>query len=626
MLEDLEKKLSRKAEGTGQVPIPTPQPKSASPQSEPPRLGSTWGSVPEATPKIHVPMRFSPSPKAKKIVSFGVGFAVILIAGFFVLQHLYAPPKLDIAVSGPREVKAGEVAEYEVTFDNKSRSPIKNATFAFRVSSGAAFVEAENESVIQRIVDEELAPGTSRKAVVSAVFWGKQDESRQIAISFRYQLGDLQTRFETTKDANVRITASAASLEWELPGRTIPDDAFIFKLKWKNEAQRTLADAKISIDFPENFSLLDAIPKAVPGIATWELKDVGSGKNGDVRFVGKVTGSEGEARRFRARLDVPVRGERIVLQEVEGSIGLTSNPLSLAVSLNNEREYTASLNEPLTYRITFKNNFDIALRDVVVKAKLEGPLFGFGSIETEGSFSSRDNTITWHGGNTPQLLSLNAQESGMVSFRVKTRDVFPQGQSQNVLKATAEISSPTKPPSLGGAQLVSAKVEHIAKINGKLVLESRVLRKDPQARFTNTGPTPPRVNQATQYAARLKVTAQGNDFKDVFVRTALPANVTFSGRTSGTVAGTNFVFNPRTNEIMWEIPELGSFQSREIIFQIAATPSAPQVGSTMVLLDAVEGGGVDEWTGNEVVMRDDPIASDLPDDPNIGYYEGVVQP
>ncbi|MBI2634009.1 MAG: hypothetical protein HYW80_01725, partial [Parcubacteria group bacterium] len=74
-------------------------------------------------------------------------------------------------------------------------------------------------------------------------------------------------------------------------------------------------------------------------------------------------------------------------------------------------------------------------------------------------------------------------------------------------------------------------------------------------------------------------------------------------------SGTEFLYNPRTNEIQWKIPELVGFESREIILQIALTPSLPQVNQSVPLLEAVEITGVDKFAGSEVRVQTQTILS-----------------
>lgn len=618
-LEDLEKKLYGKKEGK-----PSPQEgKSQKKKEEKPVFGSAWGNVPAPSAgrqKLRI------TPRAKKVASFTVGFLLVLAGGFFILRYLLLPPELDISVEGSKEVHAGEPVDYTITFENRTRSELRDVAFTLRLENGISFAGNEDELVRQHLYEGVMAPGTEKQERVSLVFWGKTEEKRSFTVSFRYQMGSLATRFEKLKVVEIRIRNPAVAMTIELPERTITDDPFSFSFGWKSLLSRVLPKAHVFLEPPDGFTLLDTMPKGTGTPPLWEVENLSPDAEGKVVVSGRVSGEEGAAKRFRIRFVVPLRGEPTTLVEEERELAIIGNPLALALSVNGEKEYVATLGETVEYRITFKNSFEVPLRDVVILVKLESPLFDLSSISTAGAFSSGDRTIRWHGGNTPQLLALNPQESGSVSFRVRVLSAFPGRLTENTLKLIAEISSPTKPPSLPGARLVFAQTSHSAKVRGVLELTSKVFRQDPTSRFTNFGPIPPKANQGTEYAVHIIVSAKGNDFREVAAHTTLPNWVTFTGKTSGQISGTEFVYNPRTNEIRWEIPQLPAFESREVIFQIRATPSLNQINTIITLLDGVEVAGVDDFTEAETLQRVGAVPSDLPDDPAIGYDEGLVQP
>ncbi len=602
-LEELEKKLYQKDEGQKPEEIPSREERKI--PVEFPSPGQVWGKVPPRPNLLE--KKFAFSAKTRKTLSFAAGFILVAIAGFFIFKFLYAPGEILITVQGPKEVKAGERQEYEITFENSSRSPLKDVVLTLRAGQGTAFAELEDQSVLQRTIEGELAPGSQRKEIVSVVFWGKPGEIREFSVSFRYLLGDLSTRFEEKKDVRAQIAQAAAELDLKLPDRAITEDEFSFSLEAKNLAAKTLTEAAVTLEASENFSLLESSPQAGDD-GRW-IVNLEEGKSVLISIKAKASGGEGEAKRVKAKFEVPVRGESISLAEVEESLGIVANPLVLGISLNGQKDYSVALGEELNYQITFKNNFEVPLRDVVLKARLESPLYSFSSLASNGAFSSQSQTITWHGGNTPQLLALNPQESGSVSFRIRLKNTFPSRKTENLLKLSLEISSPTKPPSLAGTNFVESREVHTAKVRGEMQVETSVSRSAVGTGFSNSGPFPPRVNQTTQYTARIKVTALGNDFRDIFTKTVLPNGVTFTGKIAGSTSGTEFLYNPRTNEIQWKIPELVGFESREIILQIALTPSLPQVNQSVPLLEAVEITGVDKFAGSEVRVQTQTILS-----------------
>jgi hypothetical protein len=626
-LEDLEKKLYRRteAEDKGEVTKKKAEPSSPSPgQTGKPTTPSAWGKVVSQTP-ISRPS-FSLSARAKGAIYFLLGFLVIVGAGFFLLQRLFAPQEIRLEVIGAREVRSGERVEFEVFLENKARSPMRDTTLTIRAGSGVIFTEAPEQSVVSRGTQGELAAGALRKEIVSLQFYGKPGDTREIEASFRYQLGDGSTRFEETKRMTVIIAAPTISFDLNVPTRVISQDPFTFSISWKNVSSQTISEGFTRLELPPEFEIIDAKPAPEENTTRWQSLDLAADETESIALTGKLVVPEGEVRRMRATFEIPLRGELILVSENETEISLASNPLALAISINNFQDYTASPGETLEYKVGFKNNFELALRDVVITALLESALFDLATVESVGSFSSRNKTITWHGGNTPQLLALTTQESGAVSFRVRLKETFTLSEKNNRLKISVQASSPTKPASLGGQAIVTAKSEKEIKVHGKLELVALVLRQDPKAPFANTGPIPPRVNQTTTYSAHIKFNALGNDFRDIFARTVLPSGVTFTGKTSGNIAGTDFVFNPRTNEIIWQIPRIEAFATKGIIFQISATPSLTQVGQLMELFQAVEASGVDDWTGNEVRLQTRAILSDLPDDPTVDSITGQVQP
>lgn len=529
---------------------------------------------------------------------------------------------------GPEEVRAGEPTEYEIIFENKSSSDLSDLSLTVRADAGIEFIEAPERTVIQRSLEGELGLGRMRKERVVVASWGKEDEERILEVTMRYRQGSGKSRFEKTDSIKIKIVQPALSLDAALPKRVIVGEDFSFSLSWKNEAEGEIPRIRAELTLSQDLDLLDSRPEAkATGTPTaWELENLKSGEAQQVSIVARALGEESDVKKLHLRVGNFVRGVFVPLAESEFEIGLQGNPLALAILVNDAKEYEASLGDRLTYTVSFKNNFDIALKDVVVEARLEGDMYDPASVETSGSYSSAQRKITWHGGNTPQLLTLNPQEGGIVNAHVKVRDSFPTGLKNAVIKMTATISTATKPRYVGVEKGLSQSAEYSAKVNGVLELTSKVYRRDPQRLFSNSGPWPMRANLTTQFAVYFTAKALGNDFQDVFAGTFLPNNVSFVGKTQGDLAGTEFLANPRTGEVSWKIPRLNAWETKKLMFQIAATPTVAQVGSTMQFLAQAMLVGLDEFTGNEYVIQSLPKDSSLPDDSAVSPEEGRVQP
>jgi len=89
------------------------------------------------------------------------------------------------------------------------------------------------------------------------------------------------------------------------------------------------------------------------------------------------------------------------------------------------RQYVSSAGDSLDYILTYTNNSNVSFAGVNISANLVGKMFDFTSLQTNGAFSSRSNTITWSTANTPALVSVAPGQSGSVEFSVKTKTAFP---------------------------------------------------------------------------------------------------------------------------------------------------------------------------------------------------------
>ena len=63
----------------------------------------------------------------------------------------------------------------------------------------------------------------------------------------------------------------------------------------------------------------------------------------------------------------------------------------------------AKLGDSLNYTLTYTNNSNVTFKSVNVSATLAGAMYDFSSLQTDGSFNSKTDTIAWSAANTPAL-------------------------------------------------------------------------------------------------------------------------------------------------------------------------------------------------------------------------------
>jgi hypothetical protein len=629
-----EEELYQRGRETEPVKIFSQKPKKI--PEEPLRQGKDWGKVETAPspPPILRALKPEINPKSRRQIRAALAAVIaigLLATGGYLFFRWWAAPSVTIAIEGPAGFRAGDKYSFEVVISNVSRQALEQPSVSVRAGSGVLFANEQGQPIGERVMardlEQNLEPGSIRREIFSSYLLGKEGDERQIEISFRYRIPDIASDFTKTETLKVRIAAPAVTLILGMPKQTLSASDFAFTYEWRNLSELGIRFITAEIEYPQDFSFVEASPVPAQG-ARWKFQEeLPSQHSASLSVVGRLEVPAGQTRAFRALLYATVWDEAILLGETAAEISIIENPLLMAVSVNGETEYIANPGDRLRYRITFKNNFRETLRDIVIIAGLSGRMFDFPSVDTHGAFDSRDHTITFHGGNTSQLLFLNPQESGSVEFEIKVLESIPAEMRNPTISVSAEMTSATRPRYLGIESLVSASVSIESRVNGIFTLATNVLLRDPVYGGTVIGPWPLRAGQTTQMSARLVVGAVGNDLENILVSTILPSGANYIGNVRGNTAGTEIVFSPRAGRLEWRIPRLAAHQQRELIFQIGVTPSIVDIGHAINILNPATLTGADSFTAKRVELSTREISSTGFQDPTVpnAAIEGRVR-
>ncbi|KKU10878.1 MAG: hypothetical protein UX14_C0007G0010 [Parcubacteria group bacterium GW2011_GWF1_45_5] len=570
--------------------------------------------------------------RARKGLKYVVIGVVVLGIGFAVWQwwnSMASADRTELRIEGPSAVRIGERISFKAIITNKQKKQdLRDVSLTFRADSGTEFTDTKTLALYQKYLGA-LSPMAQQEEEVRAVFWGKQGEERTIEVVARYRIGENINRFEKSQTIKVVISDPAVQLVVSLPQQVITDQEFRSSVEYRKLTTNDWTGARLELGQPEGFSMVRSDPELKTiGKFVWPWEILEPQENSKVVFDGTIASSEGQAKEFTARFFVTVRNTDVLVSEVTEELSIISNPLALTITVSDDPNYAPLPGSIVTYRINFKNNYDIALKDVVIQADATDSWLELDSlkVQNDGFYSSRDKHIVWNGGTTPQLLVLNPRESGTVAFMVKLKDGYPQNATQQVVVARAIMSAQNKPKDVGTSIQTEATLE--TKIQGKLIVTPKVVfRDDPQTGFINTGTVPLRINQATQYSMYLTVQAVANPFENISFKTILPANITFDGKIKGDESSMKgFLYNPRTGEMSWLIDRLDAYAAKTIVLQLTAIPSSDQIGKLITIIDDMATTAIDAFTRSSVEVPGKKISSDLPDDDTIDANTGRVTP
>ncbi len=563
-----------------------------------------------------------------RFVVFGlVGVIALTALGAYLATVLQQKPDpLAISVQAPGQSSPGQQTQFTISLANQDASAaLRDVTITVKADSGTIFPDAPQFATVQRTLPSINAQGNDQETF-SAIFWGKAGDQRSLDVAVRYRFGSADTVYEKDSQVTTVIGSDPVSLNLQTPDQVLPGQNFLFSLQYANTSAQAIANAQISFDIPQGMRVLQTDPvlaNATSSSPTFSVANFAQNQNAVISTKSIVDDTQGQGKKVVAHVTIQIRGQAFEIGQTSANLLVIASPLQIQMSVQGKPNYHATIGEGLSYEVTVTNNYPYALKDVVVNADVSDPWFVPQNIQVRsGSYSSRTKTVTWNGGSDSNLLALDPGKTEVVSFSVVLKSAFWQNLTNNVITVKATVSASNKPEGVGTQIASTAQIQ--TKVNGTLALQAPVYFKDPKGTFTNIGTIPPHANQLNQYTVYVNVATQGNDFHDLQVSTVLPGNVTFEGKVKGDTAG--FVYNPRTNEIDWDISQMAAYTQKQIAFQINFIPSVAQVGRAALILDKVTFTGTDSFTGDALTQAQEARFSNLPDDPSVNEDTGKIAP
>ncbi|MDP3052973.1 MAG: hypothetical protein Q8N22_03455 [bacterium] len=555
---------------------------------------------------------------------------ILIGSGFFIYQY-FQSRGLSLNIEAQTEVNIGVPFNLTVNFSNQSRSVLNNAKLNLNLPDGVVILGAAEE---QRIISKDLGDigiGSLSSQSFQLLVVKDSNTLKRLTASISYGTSGIgQARFEQHRDFDLAVKEPGVSLNLTPPIQILSGGKFDINIDYQNISQENFSGLEIQVDYPASFSFVSADIKPDGNNNIWKLKDLAPNSKGSIVISGQLIGPANSFFNFDVKLSQNIFGHQYVINEKSASLTILSSPLELIFSLNNQENYISQLGDQLNYTLSYQNNSGVGLADAVIKAKLVGDLFNFSTLKTNANFNSITNTLTWNASNLTGLKVLPVGDSGSVSFQINVKNQFPirrLSDKNYSLKVEAEIDSPTVSPDLAVAQTTGlANLE--TKVAGAIGIQAKAYFRDAASGLLNSGPWPPKVNQATRYTIHWLITNYATDVSKVEVRAFLESGVRFTGQVKGNTDSLP-TYNDRTQEVVWTINKISATkgvisQPLEAIFQIEAVPNINQVQNYQPLIQETSITASDDFTGKTLQSQAAAITTALPDDLTVSQIKGTV--
>lgn len=598
-LEDLEKELYS---GRPIHREASNQSSSAPSLENPSPLGSPWGvaSLDDNSRPIQVGRYW------KFILVFLVVVLVGLagLAGFYLYQY-FTTRDVSLVADAPSEISVGVPFTLSLTVENLSQKVLQDSRVALALPDGAVYLDDPSKRIVSIDLDPLASSEASRREISLVITGASLATYRFESIfSYRYDSGTLSSRFDKKKTVELLARDPVLALELSAPEKVLPGEDFEVNISYQNTGQVTLSGARIALTLPAGFSVRNS-DFVVGSDGVVILPDIAPGGRGVVTLSATMAGKAYTFFSIDAIARVPLGSLMYDIAKKSVSVSLSPSPLSLdiGVSGGSTTTYPGDL---LSYQLSFSNNSDINLSDVIVSATLSGDSFDLSSVESSGHFDDVKKTIIWTAASEGILKELRAHDSGNVSFRVRIKKTLPTSQLSDKnfsVRVHGEVTSPTVPYSVVAQKTIgSADLEVF--VGGSLSVEQHAYFADSSSDIANDGMIPPRVGIPTEYTIHWDAYAFSTDWDGVRVSAFLGPGVRWTGKvkTNGKTVPT---YNERTQEIVWDIGRVNAGRGTvdpplSAVFQISIIPSLNQVGQTPTLVASPVITGTDVFVGKSI--------------------------
>ncbi|MBI2037301.1 MAG: hypothetical protein HYT14_02995 [Candidatus Liptonbacteria bacterium] len=349
------------------------------------------------------------------------------------------------------------------------------------------------------------------------------------------------------------------------------------------------------------------------------------GSSKEVTLVGTLEGQDKEQRVFHFTVgtaSTPTnQTPAVVYMTQEATVTITAPFISTTLALNGDTRADAVVAPGSRQNVTvsYANTLPTSVTNAIVAIAISGSAVDYDSIETSnGFYRSSDHTVVFSRDTDPSLATLAPGASGIGVFTFST---LPAAGLAAAPTVTFTISvSGTRVGQTNVPEGVSASATKVVKVATTVMLLASSLHSS--GPLGNSGPVPPKADQATTYTIVLNVQNRGNAVAGGTVTTVLPGYVSYTDTTSG--AGT-FSYDAAAHIVSWGAGDFAQNASAQGFFGVSLVPSTSQRGTAPALTGPISFSGYDRFAGVQVSATADPVTTETRGDPGYTSSFGTVQ-
>src|SRR3989344_46779 len=368
-----------------------------------------------------------------------LGLAVLLLVAltfFFMGRGSFHEGDVELKIEGSTEVTGGDLVTYKITYKNKNKIDLSDAKLNILYPQDSVVVKDGNivDLNAENFDIDEIGNGEAGEKEFSAYIVGDRGSVRTLKATLTYRAGNLSSTFRKEMNLATTITSIAVPITLVATPTIISGQNTSYLIDYRNQSSQDLENLRFVIKYPQGFAPTKFSPEPSArqaGQAIWDVAKLKQGDGSRITIEGMLSGSEREAKvitvTLQKKITTPSGDVYVDFQKSEASSVISTPILSLDLRLNDSEDYVAHLGDTLRYKLRFQNNNSVDVTGLSLSVKLNGNMYDFSTVRTDGFFDGRLNTIFWNASTVPALNILQSNQSGTVEFEVRLKSSFSGG-------------------------------------------------------------------------------------------------------------------------------------------------------------------------------------------------------
>ena len=575
----------------------------------------------------------------KKVLGFSV--LVFLAAAAFAAymfitgSNSVSNNNIDISLVGPVTSPAGEDLSLDVNITNRNSTDLVLADLVITYPDGTRRSDDKATSMpVERIDIGTVPKGQTVRQTIKSVLFGEENSLKNIKISIEYRIDGSSNVFVKEKDYPIFIGSSPIAVTVDSQGEAVPEEEHDFVIHIKSNSTSIIKGLVFKAEYPFGFQFLSSVPATSGDQSTWVLGDVQPGEQRDITLKGRILGGEQQERvfKFYTGTEDPVNKANIgtVFVTNNTSVVLKKPFISADLALDGTKNavYIAHAGNNIDGEITWQNNLNVSLNDVVIEARLTGDMLDKSSVKgDQGFYRSSDNTIIWDKSDVGSLATVKSGAIGRFRFTFAALDPSIDTNSR-FRKQSLKVDLAVRAKRLNEDRVpeeINSNVSRTVQISSDITATTRLVRT--VGPFVNTGPIPTVPEQPSTYTVLVSLKNSYNNIKDLVYTATLPQYVSWVGLTYPTNAGVSY--NADSRQITWQIGDLQpgtgfNSSAKEFAYQVSFLPSLGQRDSTPDIVVNQKVVGKDTFTGGIIEVSTPSLDIKTESDPKYKYGDDKV--